>query len=184
MSATGCWKSGLNGKKGVCSDTWPESLMMASPAPPSQFVPTLLTLLLTVLVLGLIWHFIYGQLVTALREETQAPSPVLDQVATAPEVVAPPPPILTSPAASHASGPLDQNVPVQTIGPSHQLTLPEEAQEHGGLSLSCKVELKQLCADVQPGEGRLKRCYREREDQLSPPCLQQVEEHATLTRAV
>lgn len=139
---------------------------------------------MTVLVLGLIWHFIYGQLVTALREESQAPSPVLDPVATVPEVVAPPPQILTSPAAPHASGPLDQNVPVQTIGPSHQLTLPEEAQEHGGLSLSCKVELKRLCADVQPGERRLKRCYREREDQLSPPYLQQVEGHATLTRVV
>ena len=86
------------------------------------------------------------------------------------------------PAAPLASVPPDENVPVRTIEPSHQLTLPEEAHEHRGLSLSCKMELKQLCSDVQPGEGRLKRCYRERESQLSLPCQQQVEEQAALKR--
>jgi hypothetical protein len=60
--------------------------------------------------------------------------------------------------------------------------LPEEAHEHRGLDLSCKVELKRLCADVQPGNGRLKRCYRERENQLPPSCQQQVEEEAAIHR--
>jgi hypothetical protein len=44
------------------------------------------------------------------------------------------------------------------------------------------VELKRLCADVQPGGGRLKRCYQERENQLPLPCQQQMEEQAALKR--
>ena len=155
---------------------------MPSPAPPSQFRATLLTLLITGLVLGLVWHFIYGQLTTTLQQETQAPGSTTDQVAEVPEVANPPPPVSTIPAAPLASAPSTESVPVRTIEPSHQLTLPEEAHEHRGLSLSCKMELKQLCSDVQPGGGRLKRCYRERESQLSLPCQQQVEEQAVIKR--
>ena len=156
---------------------------MASPPPPqSQFIPTLLATLLTILVLGVVWKIVYDELTTAFQGHTEAPRPAPDPASAVPDAAPLPPPIPALPKDSPALSPRQERAPVHAIEPPQQLTLPEEAHEHRGLTISCKVELKRLCADVQPGGGRLKRCYQEREHQLPLPCQQQVEEQAALTR--
>jgi len=149
---------------------------MASP-PSQQFVPKLLTILLTMVVLWVLWNIIYDQIIRTLREHQEVPRPTADTASRSPEVAPPPPAIPHQPDVPTASPP-EGNAPVRIIEPLQQLTLPEEAHEHRSLTVSCKVELERLCAEVPPGGGRLKRCYRERENRLSLPCQQQVEEQA------
>jgi hypothetical protein len=156
-------------------------LKKASPLPP-QFVPKLLSILLTVLVLGVVWTIIYHQIIGTMKEAPQTPSPETDTTSLRPHIAAPSLPGPAQPDVPHTTPPAEDTVPVRVRETPQQLTLPEEAHEHRGLELSCKVELKRLCADVQPGEGRLKRCYRERENQLPPSCQQQVEDQAALQR--
>ena len=159
------------------------SVTMASPPPPqSQFIPTLLATLLSIVVLGVVWKIVYDQITTTYQDQTKAPNPAPNPASAVPDAVPLPPPIPALPEDSPAPSPRQERTPVHAIEPSQQLTLPEEAHAHRGLTISCKVELKRLCADVQPGGGRLKRCYQERENQLPLPCQQQVEEQAALTR--
>ena len=166
--------------KGARSQTPPASAIMASPPPPqSKFIPTLLATLLSIVVLGVVWKIVYDQITTTYQDQTKAPNPASAVPDAAPLL----PSIPALPKDPPAPSPRQERAPVHAIEPPQQLTLPEEAHEHRGLTISCKVELKRLCADVQPGGGRLKRCYQERENQLPLPCQQQVEEQAALKRA-
>jgi hypothetical protein len=47
----------------------------------------------------------------------------------------------------------------------------------GGLTPNCRAEIKQLCQGVEPGGGRIRKCMKENEGNLSPGCRQQIEEH-------
>jgi hypothetical protein len=47
----------------------------------------------------------------------------------------------------------------------------------GGLAPNCRAEIKQLCQGVEPGGGRMRKCFKENEGKLSPACRQQIEEH-------
>lgn len=38
----------------------------------------------------------------------------------------------------------------------------------------CAKEYRQFCREVDPGQGRLKRCLQEHEDELGPACKGQV----------
>jgi hypothetical protein len=38
----------------------------------------------------------------------------------------------------------------------------------------CVEDAKQLCKDVQPGEGRIARCMKEHEKELSPGCKENI----------
>ncbi|ADJ27797.1 cysteine rich repeat-containing protein [Nitrosococcus watsonii] len=40
----------------------------------------------------------------------------------------------------------------------------------------CKADLKEHCADIQPGEGRLAACMKENKKHLSPRCQQAVKD--------
>ena len=40
----------------------------------------------------------------------------------------------------------------------------------GGITSVCKTELKGLCKDVKPGKGRLRKCLKEHEPELSADC--------------
>jgi hypothetical protein len=42
------------------------------------------------------------------------------------------------------------------------------------LGPACKVDLKTLCKDVQPGGGRMIACLRQNNDKLSPDCAAAV----------
>lgn len=39
----------------------------------------------------------------------------------------------------------------------------------------CAKEYRRFCRDVEPGQGRLKKCLREHEDELGPACKGEVE---------
>jgi hypothetical protein len=47
----------------------PMKLRQASPPSP-QFVPTLLSILLTILVLGIVWHIIYDQIIGTMSRRS------------------------------------------------------------------------------------------------------------------
>ena len=160
----------------------PSVTMASSPPPQSQFIPTLLATLLTILVLGMVWKIVYNEITTTFQDYTKAPNPAPNPASAIPDAAPLLPSIPALPEDAPARSPRQERAPVHAIEPPQQLTLPEEAHEHRGLTISCKVELKRLCADVQPGGGRLKRCYQERENQLPLPCQQQVEEQAALKR--
>jgi hypothetical protein len=51
---------------------------------------------------------------------------------------------------------------------------PQEGRD--GLDPNCKAELKQLCPDIQPGGGRIKKCIEANEGKLSPGCRQKLQE--------
>jgi len=38
----------------------------------------------------------------------------------------------------------------------------------------CVADAKKLCKDVQPGEGRIARCMKEHEKELSPACRKNI----------
>ena len=38
----------------------------------------------------------------------------------------------------------------------------------------CAADAKKLCKDVQPGEGRVARCMKEHEKELSPACKENI----------
>jgi len=40
---------------------------------------------------------------------------------------------------------------------------------------ACSGDIAQFCKEVQPGEGRIIKCLREREKELSPPCRAKFE---------
>ncbi len=48
--------------------------------------------------------------------------------------------------------------------------VPISAQSHQ----ACKADAKKLCANVQPGQGRIKACLGQHETELSAPCKTQM----------
>jgi hypothetical protein len=43
---------------------------------------------------------------------------------------------------------------------------------------ACKADAERLCPGVQPGEGRIKACFKQHKDQLSSGCKQAISEQA------
>jgi hypothetical protein len=48
---------------------------------------------------------------------------------------------------------------------------------------ACGADLKQLCGEVKPGEGRLKACVKEHFGQLSAPCQTALLSNVTITKS-
>ena len=48
---------------------------------------------------------------------------------------------------------------------------------------ACAADIKQLCAEVKPGEGRLKACIKEHFGQLSAPCQTALLSNVTITKS-
>ncbi|MDX1958101.1 MAG: cysteine rich repeat-containing protein [Leptospiraceae bacterium] len=46
----------------------------------------------------------------------------------------------------------------------------QSEEETHGKKGPCKEDAKKLCADVKPGEGRIIKCLKEKEQQLSEAC--------------
>jgi len=53
----------------------------------------------------------------------------------------------------------------------------------GAARQACSVDLKQLCAEVKPGEGRLKACVKEHFGQLSSSCQTALIANVTITKS-
>lgn len=41
---------------------------------------------------------------------------------------------------------------------------------------SCSADLKQYCADIKPGEGRVANCMRKNQEKLTPTCQQAMKD--------
>lgn len=41
--------------------------------------------------------------------------------------------------------------------------------------LACQLDVEKLCKDLKPGRGRIHKCLKRHEDELSPACLSEVE---------
>jgi hypothetical protein len=48
------------------------------------------------------------------------------------------------------------------------------AADGGGAMAACKADFEKLCPGVQPGEGRLKACLKEKRRQISPECKKEL----------
>jgi hypothetical protein len=48
---------------------------------------------------------------------------------------------------------------------------------------ACAADIKQLCSEVKPGEGRLKACVKEHFGQLSAPCQTALFSNVTITKS-
>jgi hypothetical protein len=53
----------------------------------------------------------------------------------------------------------------------------------GAARQACAADLKQLCGEVKPGEGRLKACVREHFGQLSVSCQTALIANVTITKS-
>ena len=42
--------------------------------------------------------------------------------------------------------------------------------------LPCTAEMRTFCAGVQPGQGRIVKCLRQHEAQLSPACVKRIDD--------
>ena len=48
---------------------------------------------------------------------------------------------------------------------------------------ACAADIKQICAEIKPGESRLKACVKEHFGQLSAPCQAALFSNVTITKA-
>jgi hypothetical protein len=48
---------------------------------------------------------------------------------------------------------------------------------------ACAADIKQLCAEIKPGEGRLKACVKEHFGQLSATCQTALLNNVTITKS-
>jgi Cysteine rich repeat len=57
------------------------------------------------------------------------------------------------------------------------------AAQQGAARQACGADIKQLCAEVRPGEGRITACVEEHFGQLSGPCQIALIGSVTITKA-
>jgi Cysteine rich repeat len=55
--------------------------------------------------------------------------------------------------------------------------------QQGAARQACGADIKQLCTEVKPGDGRLKACVKEHFGQLSAPCQTALLSNVTITKA-
>jgi Cysteine rich repeat len=55
--------------------------------------------------------------------------------------------------------------------------------QQGAVHQACAADLKQMCGEVKPGDGRLKSCIKEHFGQLSPPCQTALLSNVTITKS-
>ena len=81
-------------------------------------------------------------------------------------------PLMLSPAYSQPKDP----VPVEPVVPSQ---LPST-----GIDRECRASLEKLCEGIEPGSGRLRKCYDENQGKLTSSCRQQVQENKSEAAAI
>ena len=73
---------------------------------------------------------------------------------------------------------------VASIGLACLLLTPAGAMaQQGAARQACAANLKDVCAGVQPGDGRITTCVQQHFAQLSAPCQNALIGSATITRA-
>ena len=67
---------------------------------------------------------------------------------------------------------------------SFLLLVPAPAMaQPGAARQACAADIKQLCAEVKPGENRLKTCFKEHFGQLSASCQTALLSNVTITKS-
>jgi hypothetical protein len=65
--------------------------------------------------------------------------------------------------------------------PSDSSVAPAEGAEgkgRSGMKKACAEDAKKLCSGVKPGEGRIARCLRQHAQELSPGCVEMMQQRA------
>ena len=60
---------------------------------------------------------------------------------------------------------------------------PRAMAQQGTARQACTADITQLCAEVKPGEGRLKACIKEHFGQLSASCQTALISNVTITKS-
>ncbi len=68
------------------------------------------------------------------------------------------------------------NVWSAELGPSTGTPTAEEKIESQGIDPQCIVELETLCGEIQPGGGRIRKCFDDKIGKFSPVCQRQLME--------
>jgi hypothetical protein len=55
--------------------------------------------------------------------------------------------------------------------------------QQGAARQACGADIKQMCAEISPGDGRLKACVKEHFGQLSASCQTALISNVTITKA-
>jgi hypothetical protein len=64
------------------------------------------------------------------------------------------------------------------------LLAPADAMaQQGAARQACGADIKQMCAEVKPGDGRLKACVKEHFGQLSATCQTALISNVTITKS-
>ena len=63
------------------------------------------------------------------------------------------------------------------------LTPSDAIAQLGAARQACAADIKQLCAEVKPGESRLKACIKEHFGQLSATCQNALLSNVTITKS-
>ena len=53
-----------------------------------------------------------------------------------------------------------------------------------GIDRECRAALEKLCQGIEPGSGRLRKCYEDNKGKLTPSCRQQVQERKSEAAAI
>ena len=53
-----------------------------------------------------------------------------------------------------------------------------------GIDRECRAALEKLCEGIEPGSGRLRKCYEDNKGKLTPSCRQQVQERKSEAAAI
>jgi hypothetical protein len=76
-----------------------------------------------------------------------------------------------------------KRVVVLGLAPVLLLTPATAMAQLGEARQACAADIKQMCAEVKPGEGRLKACVKEHFGQLSAPCQTALLSNVTITKS-
>jgi hypothetical protein len=75
-------------------------------------------------------------------------------------------------------------VRIASLGFSFLLLAPAGAMaQQGAARQACGADIKQMCAEVKPGDSRLKACVKEHFGQLSAPCQTALLSNVTITKS-
>jgi hypothetical protein len=69
------------------------------------------------------------------------------------------------------------------IGTAVLLFVPVAMAQQRGTAGACAADIKEKCAGVEPGDGRIKACVKEHFAELSEPCQQRLARLAAIGKA-
>jgi hypothetical protein len=73
---------------------------------------------------------------------------------------------------------------IAALGLSFLLLVPTGAMaQQGAARQACAADIRKLCGEIKPGEGRLKACVKEHFGQLSPSCQTALISNVTITKS-